>query len=39
MLYQKQRDYRKAVKELAKATELDPTNAQVCVAARWPPCC
>jgi hypothetical protein len=29
MLYQKQRDYRRAVKELAKATELDAGNAQV----------
>ena len=29
MLFHKQRDYRRAVKELAKATELDPSNAQV----------
>ncbi|WIA39656.1 hypothetical protein OEZ86_005727 [Tetradesmus obliquus] len=28
MLFHKQRDYRRAVKELAKATELDPSNAQ-----------
>jgi hypothetical protein len=35
MLYQKQRDYRKAVRELAKATELDPSNAQVCGAQGW----
>jgi hypothetical protein len=40
MLYQKQRDYRKAVRELAKATELDPANAQVnsrcsCCSSAW----
>jgi polysaccharide pyruvyl transferase WcaK-like protein len=29
MLFQNQRDYLKAVKELAKATELDSGNAQV----------
>jgi hypothetical protein len=28
MLYQKLRDYRRAVKELVKATDLDPSNAQ-----------
>lgn len=29
MLYQKQRDYRRAVKELTKATNLDPNNSVV----------
>jgi Tfp pilus assembly protein PilF len=29
MLYQKLKDYRKAVKEFAKAAKADPTNPQV----------